>query len=323
MKSDLFDSEFLKENFIIDWGYTEQAESITYQVFSDWVDKGFSAPLNYLSDHRKEKRKSLTNVFSKFQSALVFSFSYAHSKKIFDEMEKKNNLKLGSYAFGFDGMDYHYWIKNKLNEIIKYLPESIEYQFTVDTAPILERDLALRAGLGWVGKNSMLIHQKHGSYFMIGSILLSEKLDLETKKTDVDHCGTCTACIDACPTNAILDNRTLLTSQCISTYTIEMFKEGPVPDGYPEEKSYFFGCDICQEVCPWNSKSQKEDYKVELSDKQKEIVSFFFDKDLSEVIESLNEMSNTKYRKIFKGTSLERTGRVGILKNLEKLFSNE
>jgi epoxyqueuosine reductase len=157
----------------------------------------------------------------------------------------------------------------------------------------------------------MLINKKLGSYFLISSIFLDKKLDLSSKPVEPDHCGTCTRCIDACPTSAIIDGRQIDASKCISTFTIEMFKDNvEAPKGYPSEREEIFGCDICQDVCPWNAKpllrSELGNYAA-------------FEKTFKNI--DLTSISNREFKRVFKGTSLERTGRVGILKNIKYLPS--
>jgi epoxyqueuosine reductase len=153
----------------------------------------------------------------------------------------------------------------------------------------------------------MLISKKHGSFFLISSILINKKLNLNTRTIEIDHCGNCTKCIDACPTNAIIDNKVIDANKCISTFTIELFKDAEAPKGYPTNRGEIFGCDICQDVCPWNTKPLDKSELME----SPEYLKIFEETNL-EVI------SNREFKKIFKGTSLERTGRVGLLKNIKK-----
>lgn len=296
---------------IVDWSYTESDIPLTFEQYDQWVENKLNGKLTYLSDERKEKRKSLKSIFAEFESALVFLFDYTPERKRL--LEQSNNYQLAAYVTGFEGIDYHYWIKDKLDFIAKELALE-NYTFSIDAQPVLERDLAYRAGLGWFGKNSMLISKKHGSFFLIGSLLISKKLDLP-KEHDIetDHCGNCTRCIDACPTNAIIDNKVLDASRCISTFTIEEFKPTPAPQGFEKVESIIFGCDICQDVCPWNNKPLQ---KADISHDEVEWMQFFND-DLENLIQKLNLMSNREYKRKFKGTPLERTGRVGMLKNLQ------
>lgn len=299
------DLKFLAEMQIVDWSYTEEDKPKTLNHYNQWVDKGYHGSLGYLADHRRELRSSIKSFYPDFQSALVFLFDYTPSAK--NNIETKNH-KFAAYTKGFDGLDYHHWIKDKLEKIKNKLHiESCVY--SIDAQPVLERDLAQRAGLGWFGKNSMLINKSHGSYFLISSIFLDQKLNLKNKEIEADHCGSCTRCIDACPTEAIIENRQIDAARCISTFTIEQFKDDVVPpDGYPTPRGEIFGCDICQDVCPWNSKPL-------LRSKVGSYVEF------EKIFQNLDlkNISNREFKRVFKGTSLERTGRVGIMKNIKYL----
>ena len=325
----LFPELLLKELEVGDWGYSEEIEPRSFQHYESWVARGDSSPLGYLEDHRMQARESLSSVLPNAQSAVVFLFNY-HSRKL--ALEKilsslKSPFKMAGYVFGFKGRDYHDEIKERLTILGRHLQERIEdleFQVCLDTHPVLERDLALRSGLGWFGKNSMLISRKIGSFTIIGSLVLSKKLDgTETSTIDTDHCGQCRACVEACPTDAIDEvNRQIVANKCISTFTIEMFKDHCVaPSGMEQASGEVFGCDICQDVCPWNSRAERSGLVAlnedEFSQKNKLIVDTFFRSTPNEVIEELEELSNGAYKRKFKGTPLERTGRVGMLKNLK------
>jgi len=301
----------LSELKIVDWAYTEEPTPKTLNHYDKWIDNNYHGPLNYLADERKEKRKSLKELYPDFQSALVFLFDYTPEKKRLNQTQSQ--FKMASYVSGFEGHDYHYWIKEKLEHLSKKLKFDNVF-YSIDAQPVLERDLAYRAGLGWFGKNSMLISKAHGSYFLIGSILIDKKLSLNIKTIETDHCGTCTKCIDECPTHAIVDNKVIDSSRCISTFTIEQFKPTPAPDGFETAQELIFGCDICQEVCPWNNKPLTRS-KTSNSD-GKEWMKFF-DDELLNIITKLEGMSNREYKRVFKLTPLERTGRIGMLKNLK------
>jgi epoxyqueuosine reductase len=305
------ENKYLQSQQIVDWGYTELSTPITYDYYDQWVKKDLHGGLNYLSDERKDIRKDLKNLFPQFKSALVFLFDYTAERK---RLEKEDApFQLASYVTGFDGVDYHYWIKDKLEDIASKL-NLHDFKLSIDAQPVLERDLAYKAGLGWFGKNSMLISKQHGSYFLIGSILLNKKLEVNIQSNlEPDHCGHCTKCIDECPTNAIIDNKVIDAKKCISTFTIEEFKPAPVPKGFEKVEKLIFGCDICQDVCPWNTKPLKN-----AQDKESNIqwMSFFNDK-LENLISKLETMSNREYKRQFKTTPLERTGRVGMLKKFK------
>jgi epoxyqueuosine reductase len=173
---------------------------------------------------------------------LVFAFDYSKKKKTMDEFyqsDESNGLKISSYVFGFNGVDYHTELRDRMNQILDQLKEkypNLSASYTLDMHPVLERDLAHKSGLGWFGKNSMLINKSFGSFFMIGSLLLDQTFDIGSEELETDHCGTCTACVEACPTDAIdVENRTIISSKCISTWTIEIFDEADPIEGHLEK----------------------------------------------------------------------------------------
>ncbi len=295
---------------IVDWGYTEQSKPLSYPNYQNWLNQNLHGKLNYLADDRGEKRANLKNLFPEFESALVFLFDYKKEKKW---LSKQKDQRIAGYALGFEGHDYHYVLKERLMKIASELNlENV--RFSIDIEPVLERDLAHRAGLGWFGKNSMLIHPKEGSYFLIASILVPKKLEIEPRSIESDHCGTCTRCLEACPTDAITTERTLVANKCISTFTIETFKEEEAPEGFKEE--YYFGCDICQDVCPWNHKPLE---KVESQVNKGLVYDYFLERDNEQILEDLTRMSNRAYKRMFRGTALERPGRIGMIKNLKAI----
>jgi epoxyqueuosine reductase len=328
---ELLNIENLAPYGIVDFGYTTESIPKSYKKYSDWVDRDHHEPLGYLSGERKEKRDDLRKYFPEFKSALVFLFSYQASKLEQDQFYKSmdsNGLKIASYVLGFDGIDYHHRVRADLQKIADQLKSTrpgLEVVQALDIQPVLDRDLAFRAGLGWYGKNSMFINRDKGSFTIIGSLLLSSELDLKKKALETDHCGQCTACVEACPTDAIdLENRTIITNKCISTYTIEIFKDNAMepPPGMENGQGEIFGCDICQDVCPWNlrlSRGLKKVKRLELKDESilKKVTEFFLKRPKEQLVKELEGMSNSGYKREFKGTPLERTGRVGILKNIK------
>ncbi|MFZ4714604.1 MAG: epoxyqueuosine reductase [Bacteriovoracaceae bacterium] len=315
--------DFLQEHQILDWGYTEDSLALSYPQFNHWLQNKNEGILNYLRGERALKRKDLKSYFPQFQSALVFAFSYLEAKKFLQEQPIP--LKLASYTMGFQDQDYHLVVRKYLEVIARKLEEEIPglvCKLSLDTQPILERDLAHRAGLGWFGKNSMLILREHGSFFIIGSLLLDQKLGLKTKPLETDHCGQCRACIDVCPTNAIQEStRTLIADLCISTFTIEEFKEKDPPVGFDKAQGEIFGCDLCQDVCPWNKKVLPE-IPLELAFQESEIYQFF-NRPIDDVIFELEGTSNREFKRVFEDTPLARTGRVGLLKNLKAFLKSK
>lgn len=306
--------EHMADMKISDWAYTTSLKAETFSKFKSWVSRGLNGPLSYLEGERLEKRENLNLLRPEAKSVLVFLFDYTATKK---ELELKHeNQKIAAYTLGFDGEDYHFWIKRKLIEIgdeLKSTIENLDYDITLDVHPVLERDLAHRSGLGWFGKNSMLISKAHGSYTLIGSLVLNQRLDLELREVELDHCGSCKRCIEACPTDAIVEGElTINASKCISTHTIEVFKDESPPVGFPAKSEEIFGCDICQEVCPWNIKPLERSAGEEVDDK----LFNFFNREINKIHEDIESMSNNQFKIFFAGTSFSRSGKRGLLKNL-------
>ena len=280
------------------------------------MDSSSSKVLPYLNDHRADLRSDLKNIMPNFQSALVFHFSYASIQK---KLKKDQEHKIAGYALAFEGEDYHFVLRERLHLIRDRIriEFNCEIRSTLDIEPILERDLSYRAGLGWFGKNSMLINQKEGSYFLIGSLLLSHRLPLNQSAQETDHCGHCELCVDACPTKAIDPvTRTLNAQMCLSTYTIEMRHDIDPPKGIEDSRGEVFGCDICQDICPWNKKKLQTVIEEELSEKARKILEFF-KRDRSEIISELLTWSGKSYLRFFHKTPLTRPGLKGMLKNLK------
>lgn len=314
----LFTHDFLTSLGISQWGYTEISKPTSFDKFRNWLNKNQDQPLQYLKGDKADLRADLKNYFPEFQSALVFLFDYTQTKKNLTAID--NPLKIASYVLGFNGEDYHLVVRDRLQQIKEKLQEidpEILIKFSLDTQPILERDLAFRAGLGWFGKNSMIINRDQGSYFIIGSLLLSEKLEYEVKPLETDHCGQCRKCLEACPTQAITEERTIISNQCLSTYTIEIFKDAEPPKLSKAHSDEFFGCDICQEVCPWNDKPLE---KLSVKPVSSNLITDFFFRSKEKIKTDLENFSNNQFRKFFSGTPLARTGRIGLLKNF-KLFN--
>lgn len=319
MNSDLIPEGLLKELGILDWAYVEGSVPASFSRYQQWINNSQQGPLNYLSDYRQEKRSDLTEVYPDFQSAVVFLFSYQPTKKW---MLENNQHSVAAYTLGFEGEDYHHALKLKLQTLFAQLKVSdpqLECFISLDAQPVMERDLAFRAGLGWFGKNSMLISRKEGSYFLIGSLLLNQKLPLTILPVDSDHCGQCTACADACPTEAInLETRTLIADKCISTFTIEVMKDASPPAGFDKSRGEVFGCDICQDVCPWNSKPlTRIGSDLKLQDKFIFLKEWLLDHSKQKLHLLMEQESNRSLKRKLQGSPFDRPGRAGWLKNLK------
>ncbi|HXH74338.1 MAG TPA: QueG-associated DUF1730 domain-containing protein [Bacteriovoracaceae bacterium] len=319
MKHSLLPQELMDSLGVLEWGYTEESVPRSYRQFDAWTDAGHHGPLGYLADHRKDLRQDLKLIYPEFASALVFLFSYQPTKKW---MLENNHHEVAAYALGFEGEDYHHGLKRRLEAISEHL--KVKAFVSLDAQPVLERDLAYRAGLGWFAKNSMIINRVHGSYFIIGSLLLDKKLDLPQALVDVDHCGQCVACVDACPTQAIdPGTRTLIASKCISTFTIEIMKEAEPPAGFENSRGEIFGCDICQDVCPWNRKPlNRVSPELNLQDRFKFLKELMFETTHSNLKEMISKESGRGWKKKLQGTALDRPGKEGWLKNLKSSRSD-
>jgi len=302
MLKDFLALENLARFGIGDFAYTEILTPLTFDAYKAWVTHGHHTPLKYLADDRQSIRQNLNLFFPEAESAFVFLFPYE---------KKQNSNKLASFITGFDDRDYHLVIEERLHEIgenLKKIDDNLNYKISIDKHPVLERDLAYRAGLGWFGKSSLLIHPKLGTFFLIGSLLLSKKIDWPIRPIHQEWCGQCQRCLDSCPTKAIIHPKVVEAQKCISCFTIELFKESPAPQGY-EEQSYILGCDRCQEVCPWNKNHI-------LENNTKSSLELFFERPYIEILSDLEKMSKKDFVQYFKGTSLERLGKNGLLKNL-------
>ncbi len=222
------------------------------------------------------------------------------------EIQNSDTYKISKYAYG---QDYHQVIKDKLKELLFSIQENIgnvSGRAFVDSAPVLDKAWAAKSGLGWIGKNSNLITQKVGSFYFIAELILDLELVYDTPTTD--HCGSCTACIDACPTEAIVSAHVVDGSKCISYYTIEL-KENIPPEMKGKLNDWAFGCDICQDVCPWNRFSKP--HQEPLFNAKPEILSLS-KKDWEEITEET-------FRVVFKDSPIKRTKFKGLQRNIDFL----
>jgi epoxyqueuosine reductase len=210
-----------------------------------WLKKGMHGEMSYMENHfdmRLDPRLLVPGA----KSVVSFLFNYFPDPK---HAIVPGALKISKYAWG---EDYHYVVKDKLKLLMQQLTErigAIEGRAFVDSAPVLDKAWAKKSGLGWIGKNANLINKKQGSFFFIAELIID--LELDADGPVADHCGTCRACIDACPTDAIVEPYVVDGSKCISYFTIELKKELPT-EWISKMDDWLFGCDVCQDVCPWN-----------------------------------------------------------------------
>ena len=298
---------FMSEN-ILRFGWTEFQTPKSMDFYLTWIKSHYHGDMQYLKKHipyKKDPKKLLPSAVGSFCVAIDYLPHPQGDKK------KIQGLRVARYA---RGKDYHHWFLDKLNKVAIKLkarfPEHIFLPLT-DSQPVLERELGYLAGLGWVGKNTCLISEKHGSLFFLGEIYTTLK-GAKAQVLNPDRCGKCTKCIDACPTGAILSSKVLDARRCISYLTIESRKIPP-EDLRPKMGDWYFGCDICQTVCPWNKKAfgslieepQPEDENV-----------------ISELKEILN-LSNSQLRKKFQLTPLNRTSPNGHRRNAIIVATNK
>jgi len=289
------------------FGLSPLSRPLSFEVYQNWLSEGLHGKMEYLATHAPIKEKPQTK-WPRAHSALVFAVPYfPHPMPI--QAFPLQNARISLYAQGYD---YHQWFKMKLqtlcDDLKTLLPEE-EFLPMTDSSPVLERDLAYRAGLGWVGKNTCVIHPKNGSLFFIGEIYTS--LATTTTTTPVhDFCGSCTRCIDICPTKAITEPRKLDARKCISYLTIES-RELPPPELREKIGDWFFGCDLCQTVCPWNQKAFKNQLSIApLASKSAQETA-----DLAAELRWVLSSSGKHLEKSLFGTPLSRAGGFGLKRN--------
>lgn len=265
-----------------------------------WLNNNHNGQMAYMENHF-DKRLDPTLLVDDGKSVVSLLLNYFPS-----ESQNDNSFKISKYAYG---QDYHFVIKEKLKELLHSIQENIgevSGRAFVDSAPVLDKAWAAKSGLGWIGKNSNLITQKVGSFYFIAELILD--LDLEYDHAVTDHCGSCTACIDACPTQAILAPYIVDGSKCISYYTIEL-KENIPNDMQGKFDDWMFGCDTCQDVCPWNRFSKP--HSEPLFNPNPDLISFS-KKDWTEITEET-------FKKVFKNSPLKRTKFDGLKRNIKFL----
>ena len=263
-----------------------------------WLQSGKAGKMDYMSNHF-DKRLDTTLLVPNSKSVISLLYNYYPTQKQVTE-----TFKISKYAYG---QDYHFVIKEKLNALLFRIREQfgdVDGRVFVDSAPVMDKAWAKKGGLGWIGKNSNLIHPKKGSFFFIAELILD--IELEEDGPIKDFCGTCTRCIDACPTDAIVEPYVVDGSKCISYLTIELKDEVLPTEFTGKMNDWVFGCDVCQDVCPWNRFStphteplfQPHDDLLYLSKKD------------------WNELSDEYFQQLFKKSAVKRTKKSGLIRNI-------
>jgi epoxyqueuosine reductase len=263
-----------------------------------WLKRGYQGKMSYLENYF-DKRLDPSLLVPGAKS--VISLIYNYYPEI--DLAREGEFKIAKYAYG---EDYHFVIKDKLKDFMACIQQEVgevNGRAFVDSAPVMERAWAQKSGLGWIGKNSLLLNKQAGSFFFLAEIILD--LALEYDGTAKDFCGTCTACMDACPTDAISEPYVVDGSKCISYFTIELKEEIP-NDVKGKFENWVFGCDICQDVCPWNSFAKphhEEKFKpnTELSQMARQ---------------DWQEITNDVFEKLFKHSAVRRTKLEGLQRNI-------
>lgn len=271
--------------------------------YQNWVEQGYAGTMKYLTDYRAERRNDPRSLMSAARSILCVGKLYNAPQPYSTAYSDDELGWISRYAWG---EDYHNVLRDGLLQVAARLGLT-EYKICVDTAPILERSFARIAGLGWIGKNTCLINQWQGSWFFLGEMLLP--FDLQPDSPPEDRCGTCTRCIDACPTQAIVAPFELDARLCISYYTIELREAAP-EEARPGIGNHIFGCDICQDVCPWNRKAAVTEDPA------------FAPVAMNPPLETLASLSEREFDEMFRSSPVKRSRYAGFLRNVAVAMGN-
>lgn len=265
----------------------------------DWLKRGYQGKMSYLENYF-DKRLDPTLLVPGAKSVISLVYNYYPKQ----DLNAAGGLKIAKYAYG---EDYHFVIKDKLKTFLQSIQDEVgevSGRAFVDSAPVMERAWAKRSGNGWVGKNTLLLNKQMGSFFFLAELIID--LELNHDGPVKDHCGSCTACIDACPTDAITEPYVVDGSKCISYFTIELKEEIP-KEVKGKFENWIFGCDICQDVCPWNSFSTPTNEP-----------RFNAHPDVAGIsLQDWKEISSEVFSKVFKNSPLKRAKLEGIKRNVK------
>jgi epoxyqueuosine reductase len=271
--------------------------------FERWIDAGYAGEMHYLR-RSLERRRNLQQVLPATQSVVVCGLNYDTDYAYSTTQDDCTRGWVARYAWG---TDYHAHMMEKLTRLQQFVselvPQEVASKLYVDTGPVVERVYAKYAGLGWFGKNTCVLNARLGSWLLLGELLLT--IPLEYDRPAADHCGTCTRCLDACPTEALLAPYVLDARRCIAYLTIEL--KGSIPEDLrPHMGNHVFGCDICQDVCPWNRKRQ---FATEEALQPRPAY-------VHPPLEELARLTPAEFKQRFRGSAIERSKRRGLLRNV-------
>lgn len=269
-----------------------------------WLKNGFHGEMAYMENHF-DKRLDPRLLVDGAKSVVSLLLNYYPS-----EFQNENSYKISKYAYG---EDYHFVIKDKLKELMHHILEEIgevDGRVFVDSAPVLDKAWAAKSGLGWVGKNNNLINKGNGSFFFVAELIID--LELEYDSATTNHCGTCTACIDACPTQAIESPYIVNGSKCISYLTIELKDE--IPNQFKNQlDDWMYGCDVCQDVCPWNRFSKP--HSEPLFTPKKQLLDYSKN--------DWEDLTQELFQEIFKKSAVKRAKYIGLMRNIAFLNADD
>ncbi|MFM9063153.1 MAG: tRNA epoxyqueuosine(34) reductase QueG [Pirellula sp.] len=306
---------FAKEQGFQSVGFVQADDADRFPEFCEWLEHGYNASMDYLT-RRMDAYRNPKGVLEDCQTLILLTLPYP-SHPWTDSVKKQGRKRfvssdlsptIGSYAMPTE--DYHGWIRRKLKPLTRELRRMFpdcHSRVVVDTAPLLERHFASKAGLGWIGKNTMLLNRDIGSYFFLCAVLTQAKLidsEQPERLDSTSHCGTCRACLDACPTQAFVEPYVLDANRCISYWTIE--HRGEIPESMRSQLGpWLFGCDMCQIVCPWNQKMAQtavQDMAHESIDRKSDCLHWLC-------------LDQDSFEKLYKDTPFARTGLLGMQRN--------
>lgn len=279
------------------------------EFYQRWLEAGHHADMGWMATNRAiERRSNPKNILPECQSILVLGMPYP------SPAGRKGDGKISSYAWRDN---YHDVLTEKMKKLVLFLEENVgepvPNRWYTDTGPILERELATRAGLGWFGKNTTLIHPERGSFFFLAELFLGIPLESDSP-FNTEHCGSCTRCLDACPTGSLKEPYVLDANLCISYLTIEL--DGFVPENLrPDMGQWIFGCDICQQVCPWNKKFSSQNWIIEEFRPRPETTEIELKEEM--------RMPEEAFRERFRNSAVKRTKRRGYLRNVAIALGNK
>lgn len=287
----------------LECGFTSTIE-LTEEIphLKQWLNNGFHSSMQYMENHF-EKRVNTSLLVEGSKTVISLLYNYYPEK-----LQRKDAPQIAKYAYG---KDYHFIFKEKLNTFLERINNEItpiSGRVFTDSAPLLERPLAQKAGLGWRGRNSLLVSPKHGSFFFIGEVVVDLELEPD-EPFEKNYCGNCRKCLESCPTSAIVEDGVIDSNRCLSFWTIE--HNDSFNEDTPDLHNRMYGCDICQDVCPWNKKS-KPHSEPEFNPHERL---------LTMTSDEWNNLSEEEFREIFRKSAVKRTKYAGLMRNLHRIIS--